>query len=259
MAAWAKRTVVLVMAMAMLAGVTPTASAQSAPRDGNGSTPGVAPESAPPQEASRMPTDGDNPSNSEKVPPGQEIVSMRERESKTFATDEPGVYRSQLFASPIHHRQGDQWLDVGRDLTPAGNGRHDNRRANEFLLSVSESHQDGELARLQTEDGLSVAFSLEGARPGRASPDPTTGKSTVAYRGILPGVDLRLQSNADGVKEELVLRSRNVADTFVFPLALDGLTARINDDGAVVYEDSVGRTRFETPPGWMIDSALAGG
>ncbi len=259
MAAWAKRTVVVVVAMAMLAGVTPTASAQSDPGDEKAPALGVAPESAPPQTASGPPTNGDNPSNSDGVPPGQEIVGMRERESKTFATDEPGVYRSQLFASPVHHRQGDQWLDVGRDLTPAGNGRHDNRRANEFLLSVAERHQDAELARLETEDGFSVAFSLEGARPGSASPDPTTGKSTVAYRGILPGVDLRLQSNGDGVKEELVLRSRNVADTFVFPLALDGLTARINEDGAVVYEDSVGRTRFETPPGWMIDSALAGG
>jgi hypothetical protein len=45
----------------------------------------------------------------------------------------------------------------------------------------------------------------------------------------------------------------------VFPLALDGLTARINEEGAVVYEDDAGQTRFETPPGWMMDSALEGG
>ena len=61
---------------------------------------------------------------------------------------------------------------------------------------------------------------MEGARAVGAKADPAVS----TYAGVAAGVDLRLTSRADGLKEELVLASPAAGDRFVFPLELKGLT-----------------------------------
>ncbi|MCZ9338230.1 hypothetical protein NGM37_10625, partial [Streptomyces sp. TRM76130] len=60
-----------------------------------------------------------------------------------------------------------------------------------------------------------------------------------------------------GVKETLVLHSADAPTTFDFPLALDGLTARIAD-GAVELTDAGGRVAGVIPAGFMEDSEHGG-
>lgn len=71
---------------------------------------------------------------------------------------------------------------------------------------------------------------------------------------MFPNVDLELVVQPDGLKEDLVLRSRQAPDRFVYELDLQNLTARVDDNGAVVFEDASGTGRAITPPGVMTDA-----
>ncbi len=74
------------------------------------------------------------------------------------------------------------------------------------------------------------------------------------HSSALPDVDVVLESRMDGLKEDLVLGSAAAPDRYVFPLILEGLTASIDDTGAVVYRDESGAERLRTPAGWMEDA-----
>ena len=78
---------------------------------------------------------------------------------------------------------------------------------------------------------------------------------TMTYASVRKDSDLRLTSQASGLKEEIVLRSASAPTTFVFPLDLKGLTASIDDRGDVVYRDKTGAERARTPRGYMADSS----
>ncbi|WP_264935725.1 hypothetical protein, partial [Streptomyces sp. A012304] len=78
----------------------------------------------------------------------------------------------------------------------------------------------------------------------------------VAYQQVLPETDLWLDSQAGGVKETLVLKSATAPNSFVFPLRLKGLTAKV-DGGSILLTDAEGRTRAVVPAGFMEDAAQA--
>lgn len=188
--------------------------------------------------------------------PGEEVVALRERFSETFATDDPSRFETKISAAPMHFKEGAGWAKIERNLRPAPGGRFDNGRRNDFVLSVASSQQDRQLARLEAKAGEAVAFAVEGARPGSASPDPTSAGQHVTYRSVLPHVDLQLTSLAQSLKEVLVLQSAKAPTRFVFPLTLEGLTARIDETGQVLYVNGAGETLFTTPRPWMTDSLL---
>lgn len=187
---------------------------------------------------------------------GTELEELRERQSATYATERPGVFESQVSSGPVHYRDDkDKWHKIDRELRPAGR-RFSNQGRNDFAFSVSGDHRDRELVRFDSKRGHAVAYGLAGARPGAASPDPTAGGQQIVYRSILPHVDLRLRSLADSVEEVLVLQSAKAPAVYQFPLQLTGVTARVDEDGSVVYEDADAKPVFRTPRPWMMDSSV---
>lgn len=183
------------------------------------------------------------------------MVAARNRYSATYKTETAGQYRTDLSAGPVHYRDGEGWEKIDASLRQRPDGRFGNGGRNEFGLSVAPDNRDRQLTRMETKSGRAVGFALEGARPGGASPDPQTGAETIVYRSILPHVDLRLSSLADGLKEILVLQSAQAPTRYVFPLTTDGLRAELDDQGQVLYRDAAGAVVFVTPRPWMEDSA----
>lgn len=187
--------------------------------------------------------------------PGEEIVAARDRWSKTFALDEPGMRRRVLYSEPVHYRAAageEDWRPIDVALTEDGPDRYRNT-ANSFELSVARNHEVAELVTLRLDDDHGVSFSLQGARPGQGAVDPSR-PGTIVYRSIVPHVDARVTSLAQGLKEELVLHSAEAPAVYRFPLQLRGLTAEVADDGAaVLYRDGSGEVRLSTPSGWMAE------
>lgn len=101
-------------------------------------------------------------------------------------------------------------------------------------------------------NGTSVGWGLVGVRR------PTSVsrvENKVSLREVLPEVDMELSSLADGLKEDLILRSPGAQQAFTFPLTLSGLSATLDEGGDLVFTDAAGVEAARTPAGWMQDSS----
>ncbi|WP_170154255.1 LamG-like jellyroll fold domain-containing protein [Actinoplanes italicus] len=111
--------------------------------------------------------------------------------------------------------------------------------ADEALVSVTAS-------------GRTIAYDLAGAA---AVPAIVDGE-TATYRDILPHTDLELRSLNNGLKETLILKSPAAGNEWVFPLKLEGLTAKKQADGSLHLLAADGSVAMLVPRGWMEDSKV---
>ena len=70
-----------------------------------------------------------------------------------------------------------------------------------------------------------------------------------------PDAGLRLVAGAGLVDVQVVLDSSSAPDTWMFPLRLDGLTARTGPGGTIEFTERVGQGRGADAAGLMTDSA----
>lgn len=182
---------------------------------------------------------------------GEELVERRTKASKTFATEHPGKFKTQVFAQPVHFPDGHgRWADIDTTLVEKIPGRL-HPRAGPVSVEMASDHQDSALARVSLDADHSIEFGVQGAGTGTGH----TVRATVAYKGIRPHSDLELTATPYGLKEDIVLSSPQAPDTFVFPLRLKGLTASLDAaSGEVIYRDQSGKQRALTPRGFMVDS-----
>ncbi|MFI5837254.1 LamG-like jellyroll fold domain-containing protein [Micromonospora sp. NPDC051300] len=179
----------------------------------------------------------------------RERATERSANQRSFDNAD-GTQTTEFSSTPINFRRTDgSWTPIDLDLVPAPAGAGWQTTADSVGLRLATDGAAAELARVSFDGETTFSFGLAGAAtvPGRAE-----GRS-VTYAGVLPEVDLRLEPHAGGVKETLVLRSASATTSYLFPLGLRGLTARLVD-GAVVLADRQGRQRGVIPPGYMIDS-----
>ncbi|MEV4659511.1 LamG-like jellyroll fold domain-containing protein [Micromonospora sp. NPDC049301] len=159
-----------------------------------------------------------------------------------------GTQTTEFSSAPVNYRKPDgSWAPIDHTLTPAADGW--GTTADSVGLRLAGRGAAGELARLSFDGGAEFGFGLSGATdaPGRLD-----GKA-VTYPGVRPGVDLRLEPRPGGVKETLVLHSAQAPTSYVFPLSLRNLTAKLVD-GQVVLTDRDGHQRGIIPPGYMMDA-----
>jgi RHS repeat-associated protein len=180
---------------------------------------------------------------------GKEVPELRTARSKTFMGGKPGEFADKLYPSPVHFLEQERWTEIDSNIGRAANGRR-RSGANSFGLSVAEQATDGKLVELDLGKGNSVGFSMQAAQSARAK---ATG-NVVEFAGVAKNTDLRLTSEAEGLKEELILHSADSPRTFTFPLVLEGVSASIDEKGGVLYKDGQDRVLAYTPPGIMFDA-----
>ena len=106
-------------------------------------------------------------------------------------------------------------------------------------------------------DGYRISWSLLEAKevPGELAEDGTS----VTYRGVAPGVDLRYSLDGPGVKEEFVLAElpgdEASVPAFRFAVSSPGLVLSEADDGSLRFVDAEGVERAIVPPPLMWDSS----
>jgi hypothetical protein len=189
------------------------------------------------------------PTPAQKWEQGKEILARRTANTKTFAGDLPGSYETKFFAEPVHFDNEGKWVNIETGLR-AGDGPTVENKANEFGLNLAEQADSSSLAKVEMDPDHSISMRLQGA-------DDIEGdirKDSVTYEDARTDTDLKLTSKRNGFKEELILSSPDAPDRFVYPLALEGLTAAVEGAGDVVYRDAEGVERARTPHGFMYDS-----
>jgi RHS repeat-associated protein len=148
---------------------------------------------------------------------------------------------------PTLTARGDR-LEAGANSIEVSLGAHGARSpAGEPVESADDA-----LASVTTASGETMAYDLAGAAPVPA----VVHGDTATYPEILPGTDLELQSLNDGLKETIVLKSPAAGNEWVFPLKLEGLTARKQADGSIDLVAASGSVAMRIPRGYMQDSKV---
>ena len=100
---------------------------------------------------------------------------------------------------------------------------------------------------------ISAGETHEGWQVSDLMPDNLT--SSLVYEDVFPGVDLRYEASGYSIKEEIIIRQTQNSYRYDFLLTLDGLTARMNDDGSVDLLDADNTVIYEIPAPYMYDAA----
>ncbi|MEW1721105.1 LamG-like jellyroll fold domain-containing protein [Streptomyces sp. NPDC093109] len=144
------------------------------------------------------------------------------------------------------------WKPIDTELVTNDDGRFE-QRANSLAVEFAADAADQQLTSVDFGSGRSLSYALRGA----AKVEPATDENgTLTYSGVLPDTDLELISLAEGLKENLVLRSADAGNSWLFPLKLQGLTPRLTDAGGVEFTDADGRITATMPPAYMADSKV---
>jgi RHS repeat-associated protein len=182
-----------------------------------------------------------------------EVVSQRTADIKVFQNPD-GTKTARIFSGPVHYQDpSGAWQEIDTDLITSSLARF-KTTANSIGTDFAASPSDPDLAKLTLDGSHSLGFGLDGVSP-TPSPPIVVGPA-ITYPQVFPHADLQLTARADGLKEQIVLTSKEAPDTFVFPLDLQGLVPEIDQEGEVVYRDSSGAERARTPGGSMEDSHL---
>ena len=145
-----------------------------------------------------------------------EVVDQRTANSKTFRRSDGGTTK-RLYAGNVHYREDGKWKAIDPTLVAAAPAEQDKgfgwrMKSNGFNVLAKRKLDDG---YLRTDVlGRPLEFSLRGARPAQAN----VRGSQVSYAEALPGVDLRYVVHPEGVKEQLLLKSKDSQSRFTFVL-----------------------------------------
>jgi RHS repeat-associated protein len=182
----------------------------------------------------------------------RELPSARGAHERVYDNTD-GTQTTEFSTDPVNYQRSDgSWAPIDTRLTPAGDGAGWRNSADSVDLRLAATADAGQLARLTLDGGPMLSFGLAGAASVAGRP----GANGVTYPAVRPGVDLRLEARPGGVKETLVLHSADAPHSYLFPLRLTGLTARLAD-GKVELVDAAGKTRAVIPAGYMLDAGDA--
>ncbi|MCE7010193.1 DUF6531 domain-containing protein [Kibdelosporangium philippinense] len=178
----------------------------------------------------------------------KEDIGNRRADSRTF-TNADGTQTTEFSQTPMNYRRPDgSWHPIDTTLAKDGDGW---RNTADEVETRFGGHASAEpFVSLRWPGNQEMSFGLAGSARSAAQ---VTG-STITYPGAADKTDLRIDVLPGGIKETLVLASPDAPHSWVFPLRLNGLTARIVD-GAVALIGAEGRERARIPAGFMVDSA----
>lgn len=161
---------------------------------------------------------------------------------------------------PVRVKRGNAWTAADSTLAPAAGGTLAPKASiADVALSGGRKLQARAgtmqpLLRL-TADGTSTGLDWPGTLPA-----PKVDGATATYPDVLPGVDLKVQTDVDTVREVVVVKTPEAAKNPA--IAKLGLTIPVQGgavtkdaDGTLHVRDTKGAEKFSAPPATMWDSS----
>ncbi|MFE0424985.1 LamG domain-containing protein [Streptomyces sp. NPDC058953] len=187
---------------------------------------------------------------------GQQVEVLRLRGERTETFAEPdGAFTTRHYTEPVNAVRDGRWVDVDTTLQRAADGIWRPKAAT-VDLELSSGDADKPFVSMErTGRVMSVTW------PYGRLPTPVVQGDTATYPDALPGVDLRVQAEADGFGHLLVVKTPEAAADprlarINFGLDTRGLRFAKSASGALKAEDSAaGGTVFEAGKPVMWDSA----
>ncbi|MFE2064059.1 LamG-like jellyroll fold domain-containing protein [Streptomyces sp. NPDC059467] len=192
----------------------------------------------------------------------KELRGKRGEQERTYLNPD-GTYTTRYYNEPVNFRAEDgSWKAIDTSVIPKDSPGPSTMSAAEdgFETASTEARIEfggtadaDPVVSMAVEDGMSVGYGVDDASAAAGQAEG----STLTYEDVRPHSDVEFVAGNDSVKETLVLKDADAPTEWRFPLALDGLTAALDEHGNVTFTDADGTLRAWTPAGWMQDSDLA--
>lgn len=179
--------------------------------------------------------------------PGKEI--SRDTTTQVFENAD-GSRTVRLHSGRRFDRAPDgRWVDL--DETLVDHGHSWATKADSVVKRFAAKADAPTVAAVQLTRETSFGYAVAGAAPavGRVS------GSEIVYPDVRPGADLKLRALPGGIKEAVVLKSKDAPSDWAFPLRLEGLAASL-EGGSVVLRGKAGSVVAVIPPGYMEDAKV---
>ena len=167
--------------------------------------------------------------------------SKRTRTSETFANPD-GTYSTRLASRPINFWTGSSWETIDNRVVPdtAKPGTLRNN-ANSFQTRFGRADEG---ISVVTPDGTLTMRPL-GALSA-VTPEVEADGTSVLYRNVWDGVDVRYRVDNDHIKEEIILQRRPATTNFRF--AVSGATVAARPDGGLDLRGRLAGKWWILPP-----------
>jgi RHS repeat-associated protein len=178
----------------------------------------------------------------------QELTEERTENSTVFANPD-GTETLRVYQAPAFTADADgDLVPVDPDLERTGDGRWSPAAAADVSFAPVAGETD--IIRFGAGEGQ-IQYGLDDAAPVAARVDG----HQVTYAEVLPGTDLRYTVAGWGAKADLILADQHAGIEWTFPLALDAVSAEVDEaSGSVLFLDAEGNAVAAVPAGFAEDS-----
>ncbi|MBL8932398.1 MAG: RHS repeat protein [Kineosporiaceae bacterium] len=199
-----------------------------------------------------------------------EVESLRDELTTTWANPD-GTLTTEAHVAPIRFRNAQgRWRDVDLDLTILADGTVGPKGHPKGLNLAGPRAASGkgtasapvsDLGRVDESRGKaerSLVFGWSGRLPA-----PTIAGTTATYPDVSPEIDVVVSARRTGFEQDIVIKTPAALAAAVktagakpvswsFPLKLNGLTARAQDDGSIAFLDGNDQTvsQLVAPSAW---------
>lgn len=190
-----------------------------------------------------------------------EIEEKRNEFSKTYIRED-GSYTTVFSKQPIHQNVDGEWIAVDNTLKS-----EEDSFVNESGLydvefpdvlsedkAISITNEDEVLSFTVNDIGEANAV-VDGSDTDNTDTLIQSTSSSITYASVSEGTDINYILSPEYVKENIVISNKNVLkDTYSFDINKGDLSASIDENGEVVFQNSDNETVFVIPAPVMYDA-----
>lgn len=184
-----------------------------------------------------------------------EIRDQRTEHSKTFKMSD-GTEQVVFHAAPIHApgEKENEFEDVDLSLVMDEEGKHFKNAKGGFKAKFSCDDSDDELFSIE-KNGCSVTvFAKKNKNISKHGVSPkftrlAEGTEKLSFKKALAGADLEYSLKNDGVKEDILVKTKKKTYVYPFVLKCTGVTAMLDEKtNRVAFVDAENKEVFHIPP-----------
>lgn len=147
----------------------------------------------------------------------EEVIDKRSRNVKVFRDPGGGDHIYQIFAAPVHFKDGSRWREIKPRLVPAGGGYETEANSFDAFFPIAINRDRG--PRVTLADGASLEVRIVDGRSSAGSVDG----DRITYPDALAHADVRYVSTATGYAEHVILESPEADEVIEYEISTEGL------------------------------------
>ncbi|WP_139488009.1 DNRLRE domain-containing protein [Brevibacillus dissolubilis] len=187
-----------------------------------------------------------------KLPASKLELTRKRTKYSTRYLNPDGTFTEEIFLEPQFYQDetDHKWKKIDKTLkSSSAKGGSFTNAANDFASTFASASGNGELVTVE-ENGKGLGLIPAGAKTSKA----TVKSDEVTYPELFPNADVRYRVLADGVKEDIILKSYTPGQTFSFEMSLRGIKEVVQADGTIVFQDAKGQILWSLAKPYMVDA-----